>query len=101
MSVSPVGNPSMLDSYYSESKELERSRSAIQDNSGVRARLRPISNYQVSDCALLNECASTKVIAGASHEADDLEDMLSLECTESDTTGLHSSTEAPSRDGKV
>ena len=87
----------MLDS--SGSNELERSRSAIQDNSGVRARL--ISNYQVSDCALLNECASTKLIAGESHKADDLEDMLSLECTESDTTGLHSSTEAPARDGKV
>ena len=87
----------MLDS--SESNELERSRSAIQDNSGVRTRL--ISNYQVSDCALLNECASTKLIAGESHKADDLEDMLSLECTESDTTGLHSSTEAPARDGKV
>jgi hypothetical protein len=87
----------MLDS--SESNELERSRSAIQDNSGVRTRL--ISNYQVSDCALLNECASTELIAGESHKADDLEDMLSLECTESDTTGLHSSTEAPARDGKV
>jgi hypothetical protein len=87
----------MLDS--SESNELERSRSAIQDNSGVRTRL--ISNYQFSDCALLNECASTKFIAGESHKADDLEDMLSLECTESDTTGLHSSTEAPARDGKV